>query len=324
MDIFDLNNPINFNKSLQDNVNILFKTFGKNFIIKNDSVSLSVILTKSQSKFSEGDFWCLKCSPPDRNNWLLPLRIDFIDRFFKKNDVAYLANITRTDDVTGTQMVETALKLLQILGAKKVYLHDGARLYCGAETLSLSFFKLIEKGATFYQKFGFKFQIEDDANFQFNFKSSEQLQEKLTEYVNKLKKIKISYVITTYTTILETLFEIIKSQDYNSVKIELYHPTDPFIISPYKNVRSKVLEMVTEADSVLNIFSKIKQDKTYLYEQMIELFYTDCTLYSELVKSVVDNQLYSITYNSKKLVLKDVEVFEWIRRMMSVIVVKEF
>lgn len=325
MKIFDLNNPPKLGSNLQNSIKALHNQFGEKFTLKynveDKDIQIPINLFKKKSKFADGEFWSIKYSPDRREQWLLPLSIDFTDSKKVVGSSAYLANVTSTDSISGTTMVELALKLLKTVNAKKVYLHDGSRVYCGPDEIDLSLFKLIEKGETFYQRFGFRFSIDDSATMKFNFKSSKQLQEKMLEYIGKVKKIKVEYLINTYTAILDTVYKVIKNQDYDNVRIKLYHPSDPFDV-PKEETREKTVGLVSEIDTILSLTKHSKH--VFLYQEMLELFHTECNKYADIVKYIFDNQVYSVQYKEKKFVLKDMDIFFWIREMKHSVFVKEF
>jgi hypothetical protein len=326
MNIFDLNNNDKnrelFSEYFNDNIKILLNTFGTEFILKLKNIEIPVVMLEQTGKFSDNKYWYIKYSIWDRDQYLLPLKINLCNPFTYKTDgVTYIANITKLHNVSGTNMMNIALKLLEILKSTKTYVWDAATVSCGLETMDLSFFKLLEKGKTFYQRFGFRFTIENIDNLKFNFKDDSTLQKTIFEYIDKLKKIKIEYIIKSYSIILSVLTNVINTQNYNKLNIYYYSPYEPYKTSKITK-RKKVLDIINEIDIILKITNT--SHNTYLYQDMIYYFYNDCKKYLDIMKYIIDNQIYMIKYDKKKYILKDVDIFYWINNMKQCFFVKDF
>lgn len=316
MTVFDLNNPPKFTNDLQKNILILKKSFGSRFKIKDGDIEmpayLYLVIEPDNKKMK---YYSLVYDIEDREDWLLPFKIAFLD--MEKaiiNNNCYIANIQKIETISGTIMVEIVLKLLKILHVEKAILHDGAHIDCGNSEVDLSFFKLLEKGITFYQKFGFKFKMQKYASDIISYDSTENMVKVLHKNLKDIHKIKLDYYREAYVKILDIIKQIIKNQDYDNVKIYLHHPYKPYIVKKDR-VREFILSTVRDIDSLLAIIKNSK--KKYLTETMIELLYIDCNTYLLLEDLIFKNQFIGIKYRGKGIYLKHSIIFRNLRHIRN-------
>lgn len=309
MKILDLNYPPEFTNNLQKNIVMLKKLLGTKFIIKDGDIELPAYLyLVVEPNNKKMKYYSLVYDIEDRDDWLLPFKIAFLD--MEKgiiNNNCYIANIHKTETISGSTMVTTVLKLLKVLQVEKATLHDGARIDCFTSEVDLSFFKLLEKGITFYQKFGFKFKMdESSANDIINYGSTQNMIKTLHQALDNIHKIKLDYYRDAYTKILDIIKLIIKNQDYENVKIYLHHPYKPFLVQKDK-VKETVLSTVRDIDTLLNITKNTK--RKYLTELMIDLLYADCSSYLVLEDLIFKNMFSGIKYKNKGIYLKHHAIF---------------
>ncbi len=307
-DLNDLSITKNFTDNLQTNLKIAKRLFGERFHIADANIKMPALLYLLVEPHNKKlKYYNLIYDIKERNNWEFPFKIEFLDReTLELNNNCYIANIHKTEEITGTQIVTTILKLLKLLKVEYITLHDGTRIDCGKREIDLSFFKLIEKGITFYQKFGFRFTIsEHSIHERMNFGKTENMDQILFSYLKKFRKIKLKYYINAYNEILEILFEVLKNQDYENIKIYLYHPKRPFLIKK-EETRSKVLALINEIDTTLRIL--VKSQRTYLYEILIDLFYKKCDDYLNIMSLILENNTFIITYKKKNVKLKNIDI----------------
>lgn len=320
MKIFDLNFPsIQFTNNLHKNVLLLKKRFGVNFIIKDGEFELpSHLYIVTEPDNPKIQYYSLIYNLKERDDWLLPYKIVFYDtQKIAKNNNCYIANIHKTDKISGTNMVNIVLKLLKLLGAEKVRLHDGAHIICqpSGKDIDLSFFKLLEKGITFYQKFGFKFTIDpNNTNDLMSYGSTANMIKVMQKTLNDINKIKLSYYKDAYIKVLDIINKAIKNQDYENVKIYLHHPYKPYLVKKDK-VKEHLLTTLPNIDTLLSIIKL--SEKKYLTETMIELFYSDCNTYLQLEDIIFNNQFMGISYKGKGIYLKHNMIFRTLRHIRN-------
>ena len=83
-------------------------------------------------------------------------------------------------------------------------LFDATSIKCRNKEYDLSFLKLLEHGKTFYMKFGFKFDINDDIRYN-EFSSAITKKNYVKNLVKKCRKLRTSKLITFYKKLLKTL-----------------------------------------------------------------------------------------------------------------------
>ncbi|QKF94606.1 hypothetical protein QKU48_gp1148 [Fadolivirus algeromassiliense] len=322
MKIFDLNYNTSFGNNVQKNILNIKKNFGNKFIIRDGDIELpSFLYQVKEDNNPKMQYYSLIYDIKERDSFLLPFKINFIDIIKLitkednnyKNNNCYIANIHKVEGVSGTSMVNTLLKFLKIIGVEQIILHDGARILCenNGQEIDLSFFKLIEKGITFYQKFGFKFLMDPgNAWHMIDFGNTDNMTKQLHIALDNVYKIKLDYYKNAYIKLLDIINQTIKEQDYDNVKIYLYHPYKPYILKKEHN-REKLISMVHEIDTLLNIIKL--SNKTYLYETMIDTFYSDCNVYIQLEDIIFNNLFMGISYKRKGVYLKHNDTFHNLR-----------
>jgi hypothetical protein len=285
------------NNTLEKNILHLEKHYGEKFIIKCGSIQLPIILHKKKGSYKI-IYQLMYDYGHRRYESILPLIVD-ID---PANSIAYIANVHREEssNVSGSDIVVLCLNFLKVIGVEFVYLSDDSHLECKdpqghlTNEVSLSLFKLIEKGRTFYQKFGFKlYDIPREIAMYYG--SEKRAQGKLLQYVEKFRKIKVSDVINLCVNTLTLLFHVLKKQDYENIE---------FIISRNVHVKpekkkEKSESTIEEINYILN--SLLQTEYKYLYEYLIFIFNTDCARYLRLEELIFFNLLEMIRYKNKRV-----------------------
>lgn len=318
MKILDLNSKSNYVLNVQKNISLLAKKFKNGFILKDNDIEIPCIIYKYYEPDNKNlYYYIMQYNKKDIDTFLLPLKIYFIDYYYlKKNNNCYIANIHKTENYTGSTIITTVLKFLKQINIKKVSLHDAASILCEPvnRSIDLSFIKLIEKGETFYQKFGFKFVLGTEYS-KMKFGSSKNLNKKLFNYLKKFKKVKNNDLIIIYKSILDIFFKIIDKQDYNNTKIYLL---DSNIVYNKKTnyIRRFIIETVKEIDSILNILKKSQE--IYFYKTLLRLFYDECYNYIILKDYIIDNNFYGIKYEKKKILLDFQQIFQKIQLIKNI------
>jgi len=196
--IFDLESKnIKFKSNLQANIRLLYYKFKDKFMIKDGNIIVPVRL--ELIKTHNVKYYSLYYDIEFRDNYLLPFKIDFIDTCkYKLNNNCYIANITKIENISGSTMVKLVLKILKILKVHIATLYDDTNIKCGDTKIGLSYFKLIEKQQSFYQKFGFKYMLKCSPKEDFfnKFNSNRAINKYLLNIIDLIKK-------TTFQSLLE-------------------------------------------------------------------------------------------------------------------------
>lgn len=313
--IMDLNNLelFSISNNLQKNINLIIKKYGKKFKIKLNKIIIPIKIIRIKKKYNRNtNYYSLIYDGPNRKQFLFPIKIDFFDfHNSTKNNNCYLANVHKTDCFSGTDIMLLIIHFLKKIAVHNVLLHDDSHIDCEQRALiDLSFFKLIEKKVTFYQKFGFRFAPKYNLDIYNSFGDEKNINFAITDLIKQFRKIKISYLNYSYQKILELILKVIQQQNYDDFKIFIYHPVEPYIL----NNNKKIFELIQEINIILDITFKNK-DKTYLFELLIDLFYRKCFDYYLLETFILTNNFYGVQYVNKKIFLKHSFIFFDIKRI---------
>lgn len=304
--IFNLDADHNFGSDVQENLKKIYSKYGKRFKIKKGDKIVPAHLQKIIIKMSDDKIFNLKYDDPKRFTDLIPFSISFIDPHKSvKNNICYIANIHKTEQLTGSKMINLVLDILRTLKVEKAYLGDGATVRCAMdnEQMNLSQIKMIEKFRTFYMKFGFQFDCENRGYWSIRTKNKEQFKKKIFELIDNIRKIEIAKVIKGLEKTVSLITKATLNGDFKNLRIqhlddpdiipeEVYDQYDPYVDLPY------VFQICS---NVLNILRKTK--KKYLYEYLVELFndFSRCHEYNTLYKFLTNSKFYNIIYKKENI-----------------------
>ncbi len=268
---FDLRLKHKFSSDVNRSIKLIIDKLGDHFVIEDDNIKVPVVMChveqdngmKYYIMYYDGE-----CVADQEHT----IKIWFINSNDGKYDnSAYLNHLSKTDTVTGTQMLNLIIKFLKILNIKKVRLYDGASIKCGERSLSLANVKLLESGMTWYMKFGFEFDVEKPFTILYQYKTHKDCMKRIHTLLDKFKKITVDEVIKKYESIIEMMtykkdIEILCINKHLSLKQDYYKLKD------FNTLNIKNAYIVR-----LN-FIKPYSGK-YLYECMLDLFKKDCDAY---------------------------------------------
>lgn len=310
--ILDIND-FKLNDNLQNNLKFMESEYGNKFILENNKIKIKVSFMLTNPKYNPDlKFYSLTYNEK-RYSSMYPISIQFINKkSLKLDNTCYIANLHKTDKYSGSDILNTILPFLKNINVKTVYLEDYAHLNCtnGKGTggaIDLSFYKLIEKGMTYYQKFGFTLDLD---NNKFNFKDPNKT---ITLLLDLLKKITVSTIIKVYEKILDMLKNIIDRKDYSSVTIYIY-PNEPYELAANNN-ESKIESLFQEILLLLDNLNK--SNKKYLYQALIDFMNEDCNIYYIFEDLMFNNMFYGIKYHHKSIFLKHMYIFDYLRLAKS-------
>ena len=310
---FDLKNiKLKFTSNVKKNINILEKKYGKKFIIKLDNLEVNVILEKKKLDSNNMEFYIIRYDEPDRKDELYPFKISFYDPILHKiNSNSYIANIRKTDKISGSSMINLVLEINRVLYVKKTYLWDSSTITCAINDIDLGLIKILEKGHTFYMNFGFKPDVANPAYDLLLFNNNDQLDSKLELLLSKVKKITIKSIIQKYNKLIDILTSVIKSQDFNSLKIinidtYTYNPISSNQTIVMKDPKKKLTHLFEECSKVFNIL--LKTEEKYLVNYIVWLFKNNCSDCVILLDYFCYNYNYKIIWN-KKIIKRDYLIY---------------
>lgn len=335
--IFDLSKKSIYQKGdLQNNLKQIHHKYGGKFTIKfnpsekdkktNDNkkekniISVDVVL--QQVTMANGiTFYRLTYDIPNRTTEIVPIKINFIDDItLKLNNISYISNISRTDDISGTNMVKLCLKINEVFGVEKTRLHDGASVNCNDNHMDLSFLKLLENEMTFYMKLGFDFEITGTEFMFARYSVPEDLKNAIDNLIEDIRSIKISDIIAEYTKLLNIINIVVREHNKNNLvvllkDIDFVVPRNASISYHKKNPYESIPELFNECFEMLNILNDTEH--TYLYKLMIELFNDKikCSKYVKLFMYLIETHRYKIIYGKHELKCEHVIKFKLLQML---------
>ena len=261
------------------------------------------VLFEQRELPNEIKFYQMTYNIPHRTSSLYPFKIDFYDYVRGTlNNNSYIANIQKTDKISGTDMLKICLKINEVLGVKKTNLIDETTVKCKKEEIDLSFVKLLEYDKTFYTRLGFEFEITDNLDPLIKFNDKQKLMEEIDRIIKVIRKIKISDIIDEYEKTLNLITKILKENNKENMDIMIDN------WSTYKNIEEIYIEnpydelkdIFAECNDVLRILNKYPEEEL-LYTLLIKLFKDKCEEYSILYKNLIENRRTKIIYGDKKI-----------------------
>jgi hypothetical protein len=318
--IFDISNnnyPEYKKGKLIYNISKLYKKYGSKFSIKMNDIILPVKLVKI--KLHNGvKFFRLIYDIEHRTTRLTPIIIDFIDPIKAElNNFSYIANIQKTNDISGTNLVKICLTINRILGAQKTYLGDGTEVLCNKnnQIMDLSYIKLIERGTTFYMNLGFDFEITNYDWFYNRFSSTKDLKKEIYKLLKKIRTIKTITLIKEYEDTLSLIVNMIKNDYEGTFEIlnnnsNASRISEIYVNNPYKNIT----EIFDECKIILEILNRYKNiDKFYII--LVKTFREACDDYTLLNKYIMESNRTKIIYNKSIIKRNYVIDFDFLKRL---------
>ena len=312
MKTFDINKPpknLVFTSDIKNNITKMKNFFGEKFILKNGEVKLPMVIKLMRKNLLRSyEYYIIKYDGTiTEDNWY-PLLLDFNEKLVKKND-GYIGQIHNTSEYSGSQMVETALKFLTILRVQNAFLSDGASIHCDKDNNNnnLSFFKLLEKGTTFYQRFGFDI-VEDKPHMMMNTKKKSQIKSKQDEILQKLRKITVNEMIEFHENLLRLFIRVYTKNDFANL-FELRNEwleTVPFLLIPV--TQQQLVRLIQVMHEILIILNKKKY--VYFVDLLKDLFVDECNNYGILEEEIMNSTILGYKYKSQIIYKKHIKLFK--------------
>ena len=305
---------VQYTGNVKKNIKNIITKYGTNFIIKNENIKLPIKVSYHSEKYNDDvKYYTFVYSQKNRKTPLHPFKIIFYDtENFKENNNCEISNIQKTKEYSGTNIMNTILKLLRVLNIKRVNIADGATIKCNNSQIDLTLFKLIEKNVGFYARFGFKSFISYiDYENKTKYKNATIMNQVLILKLQQFRNIKIDTLIALLNKLLSICTSILKTQDYTNVKIYVINNFNTTYLLD-KQYRAYILALFEDIDILLHILLKFKNKK--LGNVLIYLFYNHCELYQDIF-NIIGDSIYSIEYQKDKVEFKFKILYREIRPM---------
>jgi hypothetical protein len=284
--------PIKFPPGkLQENLKLLHKKIGERFTLlyrsskKIHKLPLFLFWDTRDKMYVikyDGDLYT--------NRNMFPLSITFQDRDTSvNNNNAFIVNIHKTEKVSGTMMVEMAIRLIWTLGAEKIMIDDGATIDCQGRVIQLSPFKQLEKNRTFYEKFGFRpYDVPGESpRFTTPVKDVTKAKDKA---IRAIKAMRIESIRRYLMRLFNIYTTIIRTGDYNSIRFFF-----PNTIPPKNELRhtrrtipqTENKEAVHEHIGYIARLFEILPKRGKLWPWLKMAFYKKCDLYQDFMENMI-------------------------------------
>jgi hypothetical protein len=318
MNLLDVNTYKIMHTDVQTNIKSLLLNLDKyqdNFIIKNGDTHLDAQFYKVYNS----SYYGMKYPMKERTIALLPFDVIFADYINdKKENSCHINSIHKYGDLSGTQIIETLLKFLKLIGVKKITLTDGAKVnHTKIDTkniqFDLSLFKLIEKGETFYQRFGFK-PICRNVYHTSMFEKNVTVENAQKKYMDAINNITCYSIKSVYIKLINIIDDCIKNNDYDNIKL---YRSDSFIRSVNNSIYlysvennkqkcTQIYELFTNIVNILNSY-----DESVLFRDILIItFNSDRVSYGILEKSILKyTDIVGVGYKDNKLMLDFLDNF---------------
>jgi hypothetical protein len=300
---FDLNKTHNYfiPEDVQQNLKILEQMFGNNFFIKCEEININVTFDKlSHRPYNDLSFYRLKFINNESSK-SGGFTIDFINPLnFDLSDISCLNNLMKTEEYSGSQLVQFALQINKVLKVKKIMLGDEASLSCNGAKIDLSFQKLIESKKTYYMKLGFEIEISNSNFYLTKITNKETILHLIDTLVDSIRSITTISIINECNQIIKLISTAIKDNYSKNFEIKKLTPSpylddDVIVDNPKKNI-STILNNCVE---ILNILNEYKTHE-FIYEILTIIFKEKCEKYITLINYFFDRTV-SITYGTKNI-----------------------
>jgi hypothetical protein len=285
----------------------------KTFIIRNDGIDLYCVILRTKKYYSDHYTYDIKCDisyyPEITKNDIIPLWIMYqyppgyclCGRGCSNDLSVYIANISKTNDITGTNIVNLALTLLRFLKVKKCSLHDGARVSCNKDIqIDLSVYKLFTNSASFYEKFGFKLVPDVETEGM----TTDEIYELRNKYVAKFNTIKLYTFIKELCKSINYIMSIISvsviKHKFKYNDIDMSHITKDDILPWLLDNMNHYVDILTHiGNNKYNGYITV-----YLVEYLKHLGINHCELYNNIttvqLNSYISNKFINL-YNVHKI-----------------------
>lgn len=256
----------------------------------------TMTLKKETNLTGDLSYWVLIYNPNNELH-LYSLKIMFFDTItYEYNNNAILTDLFRTDEHSGTILMKVAITISRYLGVHELKLVDAASINgrAGAmvdscNVVSLSFYKLLEKGVTFYERFGF-LPTNASAHYLLYAKTPAAQHTFIKVQLAAIKKIFVGELREILISIMRFLFDSLLSVDCKIIKCELDYM--------YSKSITKIPISLSQVSNFIREFAIILQhlnryvESDMLLDILIDSFNKDINTYIDFLTILVHSNIY--------------------------------
>lgn len=210
-------------------------------------------------------------------------------KYIKKNDIVIgtISKNPKQNISSGSQAILTAIDICKYLNAEYVFLMDSSYITCDDKdninkyktNISLKLYKLLTTNKTWYEKYGFKLNISNEQQKDFD------------KIVSRVQKIKMSDILKTLKKIKSVLFSksLKKNESNNNIiiwknnkpSVKIKFDSNKNMSNKYKKIKKTIQKLINNIEEnsklkdTIKSFSKRMVDdnkKCYIYKNVIENF----------------------------------------------------
>lgn len=275
-----------FVDSVQQNILLLYRNYyTEQFITVPPYGAFEITIKKERNLTDEFDYWVIIYNV-DNTNSLYNFKLVFFDDICNEcNNNAMLTDIHRTDDLSGKTIVNVALEIARWLGVRKLKLLD----YATIKDMSLSFYRLLKYGETYYEQFGF-LPTNIGVHYLFAAQTPEGQHAFIQQSLVNARTIKITQLHSTINKLMEFLFEEFRSGREELIKCTVNFTSSKLIVKSRIPI-SQIPGYIYNFSIITQGFVKYAHLIT-LVDLMSELFIHDITTYKIFIETFVEGNLF--------------------------------
>ena len=227
--------------------------------------------------------------------------------FSYQKGLAFIHMLKKGQIISGSEVLEMAITYLKKFNGvfNTVQLYDQSHVKCDDNySINFTLYKILEKGYSFYQKFGFNYKTSTRTNIYDKLSIHDKILDVMTESGYSIDDIKLhnqaqNMVVEnlnkwTFDEIYINLDKIInnfeKEQRFEIEIKFLYNDKLYKIIlnrSNYNFLYNKIIKCLTDIYNILNIY-KVNTSKTFT-EFLVNLFKNkNCSDYNTIIKTLIE------------------------------------
>lgn len=317
----DNNNMIG---SVRDNIRKLCESIGDTFMIKYGEIEIPIKITRTYNE----SFYMIQYNIIEKKKYIRPFEIIFCDYYtFEENDNCYISGIHKYKKISGTMMIKMVIRIIQYLNVKTAILIDGTKLHFENITVNLSLYRLITKGSTFYQQFGFRVSWRNIYD-RILFSSLDDVNVKLESSIANIQKMSCKNIKDSYDTFINVLNEINSKRDYKNVKFYrmdsnycLNIHASSFVVKKSKN-QKKIKKLIIIFDEL----SKLLDNNILFVDFLKNLLSSNILLYKKVETNMLKYKgIIGMKYNEKDIYLdfiNDISLIYKVKKMIYTLTIK--
>lgn len=203
-------------------------------------------------------------------------------RIFDKTKDVYIANISKSEKISGKAFVKLAEIISKKIGASYVYLADATSVLCNNNDkfnkVDLSLYLLFKNNKTYYQQFGYKLAVVCKyCNLpRMPNKSAENT---LQYFLNKVNKLELSNINKNNSLVLREL----KKSIVNNYKIKIKTTSWSFTKQYVNDIYSLYNDFIVYA----NIYNFLPKKGNFVNE-LLKLHNKNCNIYNFFIETIKD------------------------------------